>query len=393
MFFFKGPIPASKSWLNRALVIQHFNPDININADSTAADVVYLKNNILSIKNENVFFLGEGGTTLRFFTFLISRYPGVWTLKAHSRLLERPQDDLKHLLNQLGVSVELSSEQIVINSSGWKIPEQIICNQIQSSQFISGLLLSSWNLNNDLQINIKKPILSYDYLKMTISLLKQAGMSIDGIETSNELSIRIKKLQISKVNSLIAELDISSVFSLASCAVVNGNVEIDNWNSHSTQPDVYFLEIFKKMGINFEISYNKFLIKKQNHWKGVEVNLANSPDLFPVLSILCALADGPSFLYGAPQLVYKESNRLDKTCELLSLVGCKFELKNDSLKILGFIEDQNKEMRIEFDCDQDHRMAMSAGLLKLKGFNINIIGASSINKSYPDFWNHIGVKI
>lgn len=392
MFTFKGSISASKSWLNRALVIQHFNPFLKIDARSQADDVVYLQKNLNLIGKENSFYLAEGGTTLRFFSFLISRYPGVWTLTAHPRLLQRPQQDLKVLLNQLGVSVELTNEKIILNSQGWKIPRQIVCDQNQSSQFISGLLLSSWDLESDLEIVIKKPIVSFDYLKMTLELLKQAGMTLETKETFSKLSIRIKKLQKSNVTSLKAELDVSSVFSLASCAVVNGNVEIENWNSQSTQPDLCFLEIFKKMGIPFEITQNKFLIKKQTQWMGAETYLANSPDLFPVLSVLCAFAQGPSYLYGAPQLVHKESNRLMKTHELLTLIGCETEIKNDSLKIFGPLKNENLEKRIEFNCDQDHRMAMAAGLLKLKGFNIHIKGAECVNKSYPQFWNDIGVR-
>lgn len=393
MFSFRGPILTSKSWLNRALVVEHFNKNLKTNATTDSDDVVYLKRAIESVDQTKSFDLGLGGTSFRFFAFLISRHPGHWVLKAHQRLLERPQQEINLILNQLGVKAEFIKNELHIDSQGWQNNGKINCAADVSSQFVSGLLLSCWNLSFDLEIEIKKPISSASYLQMTIELLRQAGMNVQTEENEAHLYCRIPKNQKSQISHLEPELDISSAFSLISAAVLNGEVKITNWQNQSSQPDLVFLDIFKKMNISFFIQEEQFSITKHNNWKAIEYNLNNSPDLFPVLAILCAFADGVSTLFGAGQLKFKESNRIEKTQELLKLAGFKTEVLNDGLLIYGKSSTQDLNKKLKFNPDHDHRMAMAAGLLRLKGYNIEIEKAAVVNKSYPNFWKDIGLHI
>lgn len=410
MFVFNGPVLASKSWLNRALVIQYFNRNLVLDIKSNSDDVASLKRAIESIdqsinqtdQTTHNFDLGLGGTSFRFFCFLISRRPGHWVLNAHERLLQRPQQEVLNILNQLGVTAEFVSGSLHIHSQGWKTVKRISCSGEISSQFISGLLLSCWDLNFDLNIEIRKPIVSYGYLKMTVDLLRAAGLNLLVQEKENSLFYLIAKGQRAQVNYLEPELDMSSTFSLVASALINGEAKITNWNSTSMQPDLDFLNIFKKMDINYDIQDHFFKIEKQNHWKSISYNLNYSPDLFPVLAVLCAFADGVSVLHGVPQLRHKESDRIKKTRELLSLIGTKTEVLPDGLRIYGQtfeeVKKNNSEkikqdinLSLSFDPDHDHRMAMAAALLKLRGYNITIQHPEVVNKSYPSFWRDIGL--
>lgn len=386
MFQFKSDLVLSKSWLNRALIIQHYQPELQFSSDSNSEDVVVLKKSLAELGKTNEYYLGQGGTSFRFFCFLISRYPGTWIVRAHPRLLERPQQGLKDLLDQLGVAVEFKKEEVIIRSEGWKIPDLIECQAQDSSQFISALILNAWNLPKNLNMAILGPIVSEDYLKMSISMLKKFGMKIERTE-----QIRIEKSQIPERLNVPPEVDVSSAFSLAAAAVIAGDVEITNWNPQSLQPDLVFLKLFDQMGISYEQSGDSLKIRQQGSWKAIQVNLNYTPDLFPVLAILCALGKGTSDLYGAEQLQYKESNRLKKTQELLNLVGFHSHLKPDGLIIYGQSSLQNKENRLQFNPDHDHRMAMAAGLLKLAGYNILIQNPEVVNKSYPSFWKDIRI--
>lgn len=393
MFVFRGPISASKSWLNRALVVQHFNADLQLEINSDSEDVISLKNALQSVGHTNEFDLGMGGTSFRFFAFLISRSVGDWKLKAHQRLIERPQQEIINILNQLNVKAELNGKELNIFSRGWSVNKKIVCSADQSSQFVSGLLLSCWNLNSELEVEIKKPIISYGYLKLTIELLFAAGMNIKINDQENFLTIKIPKNQKSQVRLLEAELDISSAFALISAAIVDGSVEITNWNSKSEQPDLAFLNILEKMNISFNIKDHSFSIAKHNNWKSLDYNLIDSPDLFPVLAVLCAFADGVSTLYGATQLRHKESDRIKKTKELLDMISVKTEVLVDGLRIYGQSANQDMKTPLTFDPDHDHRMAMAAALLELRGYNIQIKHPEVVNKSYPSFWKDIGLQI
>ena len=103
---------------------------------------------------------------------------------------------------------------------------------------------------------------------------------------------------------------------------------------------------------------------------------------------LCALAEGNSELYGAPQLVYKESDRIAKMKELLSATGRTVETTNDGVKIGG----KFSPGEILFDPDHDHRLAMAAGVLMLAGVPIRLKHPQVTDKSFPGFWPAIGVR-
>ncbi len=391
MFKYNSNLVLSKSWINRALIIQFYQSKPKLAFDSDSEDVKFLKNAIAQIGRSSTFFLGEGGTSFRFFCLLISRHPGEWTVQGNPRLLERPQKSLKEILNQIGVDCEFYDSKVTLKSKGWEIPQKITFDARESSQFASALILNSWGLKKKLHIEIIKPITSLNYLKMTFLMLEKYGLKYSLLEDEQCLNLQIDQGQLPAANAVIPEVDISSAFSLASAAVINGEVKITNWETDSIQPDVVFLNYFKKMKINFEIDGNILTILKHKSWDCLTADLGQSPDLFPVLCVLCALALGTSNLYGAKQLQFKESNRLLKTKELLDLVGFRSELKEDGIIIHGQSSILDKKLEFKFDPDNDHRMAMAAGLLKLAGYNIHILQPEVVQKSYPKFWHDIQV--
>ncbi|MBC7465032.1 MAG: hypothetical protein H7256_03495 [Bdellovibrio sp.] len=393
MFKFEGPLGMSNSWLNRALILQFYNSKITFDANSRAEDFHNLKQSIDNFQaGKEDFFLGEGGATFRFFSFLVSRLPGQWTMTLHERMTMRPQSELSSILKQLGVEISFQGNTATVKTDDWIVPSVVYCDGSVSSQFISGLLLNSWNLNHDLTIELKRPFVSESYLLLTLDMLKEAGLVVERIDHSDKSIFKVAKYQVPLRSALTAELDVSSAFALICGGAIDGNVHITNWSERSIQPDLAFLKIFDAMKINYNLSGNHFRIEKQTHWKASDQNLINSPDLFPVLSVMAAFAEGNSFLHGASHAKAKESNRLYKTHELLSLCGIQSEYKEDGLIIFGQSSTLDKTSSIFFDPDQDHRMAMAAGLLKLSGFNIQILDSGVVNKSYPQFWEHIEIN-
>jgi 3-phosphoshikimate 1-carboxyvinyltransferase len=58
--------------------------------------------------------------------------------------------------------------------------------------------------------------------------------------------------------------------------------------------------------------------------KALDFNLFQSPDLFPVLAVMCSWAHGVSKLHGAPHLALKESNRIQRVAELFKLLNIHY---------------------------------------------------------------------
>ena len=386
-FSFQGEIPASKSLMNRALLIQSYFPQVEIKGNSNCDDVRHMKMAVVSFIQKKPIFCGDAGTVLRFMGMRCSRESGSYVLNGSERLFKRPHDDLAYLLEQLSVSCNIFSDRTEIVSQGWKKPlVPIQVRRQASSQFASSLLLNSWNLNFDLEFDMK-PGLSEGYWEMSVQMALSLGMII---EKRGDL-YRVPAKQTPHYYQMIMEPDYSCAFAVAAAGALRGQTLITNATAESIQPDFRFLKIMNSMGIKIIRGPQSVKIQAPEELQPVEVNLEHSPDLFPVLAVLCAFANGPSILRGAPHLVHKESNRIEKTAELLKSAGVKCTVKDDGIHIVGGGKNL-APTNFVFDPDQDHRMAMAAGLLKLKGFDIQIKNPQVINKSYPEFWKVIGLN-
>lgn len=391
-FVFDGNIPASKSMMNRGLICQTFAPSLKIIGNSNCEDVRNMKLAIVSMIQKKPIFCGDAGTVLRFIAIRASRIPGTFKLIGSKRLFERPQKDLVYILDQLSVRCQLIQDEVLIHGEGWKKPlVPVRVPRESSSQFASGLLLNAWDLPFDLEFEMKTG-LSESYLQMTVEIVKKLGMQVD---QKNDLW-RIAAKQKPLVDTLVAEPDYSSAFAIAAAAAIGGQATVRGVTEGSLQPDFTFVDILKKMGATAVFQQQpdglrSLIVKKsEGELQPIDYNLQNCPDLFPVLAVLCACAKGESKLYGAPHLKNKESDRIQKISELFNKAGIICSVKDDGVHIVGYGQ-QMKLKDFAFDCDHDHRIAMAAGLLKLRGFGIAIEQPQVVSKSYPEYWQALGI--
>lgn len=386
-------ISSSKSLMNRALILQSYFPDLQIQGSSRCDDVVFLKSSLEKMPSSPEFYVGEGGTTLRFLALRVSRIPGRWILKGKPSLFRRPQQGLMSLMKHFGVESRWSEEHVEVISQGWKIPEAVVPIDVgSSSQFATSLLLNVWNLPEILKFSISSKAHSESYFDLSLKFCRDLGLRIDeSVGQNHDRVFSIPVGQIPKVSTVAVEIDLSSVFSMACLAALHQTTEIKNFPFHSAQPDREFLNFFKKMGITFQSVGTSLIVQKAKALMPLEADLKNTPDLFPVLAALCSQIPGQSHLYGAKQLVHKESNRLLKTKELLDQCGIPNELLSDGLQIWGHQDIKNKK-EITFDPDQDHRMAMAAAVFKSVGYLIKIKNPEVVGKSFPEFWQQSEIQ-
>lgn len=383
---FVGTVPASKSILNRALVLQSYFPKLEIVGDSLCDDVMLMKQALTDLAVGRPAYCGHAGTVLRFLAFKASRIPGEHRLVAEPRLLERPQEELKKILNQLNVEIEYAKDQLWIRGNGWKPQGDTLSVPVhRSSQFLSGVVLNAWNLDFDLYVSPQGPFVSKSYWDLTCKEVASLGLKMNFWD----YDFRIEKNQQIQNTTLIAESDVSSIFALAAIAALCGQARISHFPLTRQQPDIFFLQVFETMGVQFDIKDQVLTVRKTAKLNPISASLRNAPDLFPVLATLCAFADGDSELINTPHLAYKESDRLGKTIELLEKAGVRIEKKEDGVKIFGRTNLETCEF--DYDPSQDHRLAMAAALLMKKGFKINLKTPYVVNKSFPEFWSAIGM--
>ena len=429
-FHYRGTLSASKSMMNRALVLKSFSPDLKILGDSSCDDVRVLKKALhhLKEKKSDVFDCGQGGTCLRFLLARLSRIPGNYFFKTHPTLLKRPHEGLLGALGQMGVQWEIKKNQgISIISRGWEISGPVTLYLNKSSQYASALLLSAWDLPKPLNLHLNEVNHSQSYLNMTLSFLRQMGLDIVEVsrnrfqspppltQTSHKLSARNAKPLVTKprekcglatpqpmatgsvellippkqkIKKFIFEMepDMDSTFALGALATVSGSLELESFPGKSEQPSFAFIKILKKMGgkIKYDPEQERIFIKKTEDLKAIDINLGNYPDLFPILAILLSRARGLSSLHGLDFLIYKESDRLTKVTELLKNMNFKYEKTKNSIIIQGEKE-HNYPPCFDFDPAWDHRMVMAATLATFQGASIRIHQSHAVSKSFPEF--------
>lgn len=380
-FYFIGKAPLSKSLLNRALIIKSWFSDFNIQGTSNCEDILIMKKAIEDFKKKRECYCGLSGTAFRFLAVRMSREKGQFLLNGEKALWNRPMEEISTLLSQLSVDIQKTDKGFLISSDGWKIQGDCIHVPSQiTSQYASALALNSWNFNQDLYFSINKKNVSYLHFEMTVNFLKQLGLTIQ----KREQEFFIPKKQFLKENTYSPEQDKSCLFALAGFSVLNGQAVFLDWEENSLQPDNIFPEILKRMGVPIKHKNKQLLISKYTHLKPIQIHLNNFPDLFPILCILCAKAEGLSKLLGLSHLAFKESNRLSKIKELLDCCGISTQIQEDKFFIQG------KKIWPEvspfiFDTAKDHRMVMAGELVASLGVPITVKGKSSVNKSFPEF--------
>lgn len=401
-FRFRGRIPASKSILNRLLILRSFESGLTIDGDSHSDDVVKMKSALASLLGKDdgeTADCGSAGTTLRFLALRASRISGTHYLSGSRRLFERPQDELVHLIRQLGCEAELSSQRLTIRGSGWRIPEEgLVIDRSVSSQFASGVLLSAWDLPVPLRMRFAGDIVSESYFAMTVELVQRAGLRMTR-PASTELVVEPRSRLVPQ--TIVAESDLSSAFSVAALAAVAGRAEFESYPARSLQPDGVFVEILRRMGCRVEfVEVGDVLMveRPSGNLRPIDWDLRESPDLFPVLSVVCAFADGRSRLHGAPHLAHKESNRIEKSAELIRIMGRESRAIEGGLEIEGRAPDAKPVDRDDacqkiisvYDTDHDHRLAMAAAVARAGGVAVRILHPEVVTKSFPEFFDIAG---
>ena len=391
-------LSSSKSVYLRALMVQNYFSSLKIRGHSQCEDVQYMKKSLAALgAGEETLDCGEGGAPLRFMALRASRQKGIYRLRGSSRLFSRPQEGLLSLLKQLGVRAKLKPpRELMIESQGWRPHRNVLALEMhQSSQFASALFLNSWLLDFDLNIQMQGKVFSQSYWKMTYKMLEKMGMEI---EEKDHCLWRIKAHQHLKVFQWECEVDMDHVFALGVGMLFQGKSlhfkkVSRQYVSASLQPSAQFVELLKVMGIPLSLDEKGFYLPSppEGSWsnlKPLEKNLGDCPDLFPLLALLCVLAKGKSHLFGAPQLAYKESHRLEKVHELLTLLGVKSERKEEGLFIWGKGKLPVPQPFV-FDPDEDHRLAMACGILREAGYPLILKNSHCVRKSFPDFWEKL----
>ncbi len=327
---------------------------------------------------------GNSGTTMRFLTALASLKTGITLLDGSERMRKRPMGELLSGLGELGVRA--------YSQNGDDCPPVIVASQgltggrarirgVESSQFLSSLLMVAPYAQRDVQLEVADSLASRPYVGIT-----QEVMSAFGMEVRNQgyHSFFIKAGQRYLPQKYRIEGDASNAsYFFSAAAVCGGRVRVANLNPATIQGDIGYLEILEKMGCHV-IRGSDWIDVVSGDLRGVEVDMNGMPDLVPTLTVTAAFARGKTVIRNIGHLRLKESDRIHGLTVELSKMGVRVREGEDRLEIEG-----GKVRGAEIETYNDHRMAMSFAIAGLAIPGVKIKEERCVDKSFPGFWNEL----
>jgi 3-phosphoshikimate 1-carboxyvinyltransferase len=291
----------------------------------------------------------------------------------------RPMQPLIEALNGLGVRCESTRGNglapLIVRG-----PNQGVRTSIRgdvSSQFISSLLISSAVKEVDTTVRLTTPLKSRPYVDITVEMMSRFGTKCQ----STEDGFFVPGGQRYQPQDYTVPGDFSSAAFPLAAAALTGEVTVRNLDPADRQGDRFFLDILKGLGADIRWS-GRDLRCAQGELQGMEIDLGDAPDLFPIVAVLCTQAKGESRITNAAHVRLKESDRIAATTAFLRDMGAEVEEMADGCVVRG----KSKLRGARVSSLNDHRIMMAAAVAALVAEGETIISDGDCHRiSYPDF--------
>lgn len=361
----------------------------NISVEGNTLNIEPINRNA---KNENIDLnCNESGSVLRFILPIVSALGLNATIDGKGRLPMRPLGEIIEVMRAHGAS--FTADRLPLTVSGMLTSGKYEINASISSQYITALLMALPLLKGDSEIVLIGDLKSKGYVDITIEVLRIYGIIIKN--TPSGYLIKGNQKYIAPQNIAVEGDWSNAAFPLIG-GLLCGDVTVKNLNQESSQGDKEIIKILTDMNaniiakksLNYAFSTDFRAIKSE--LTAINVDISDIPDAAPILSVACAAAKGSSTLIGVERLRAKECDRLEAIIDMLTKIGIKTDYTTDKLIIHGDTTClANGEKLIMLSSYNDHRMAMSAGIIGALRGNVTVTDAESVNKSYPTFWEEL----
>ena len=310
----------------------------------------------------------ESGSTLRFLLPLALLCGKRVTFTGSEKLMSRPLFVYEEICKDQNIIFEKGKNSLTVCGKLKKCEYSVPGNV--SSQFVTGLLFALPFLGES-KIMLTTALESKSYIDITLSVMKKYGVSANW---QNAGTLYLGPEQTFKAVGMTAEGDCSSAAFLSAFNLLGGSVTVGGIESDTLQGDRVYQEYFELLEQGTPV-----------------LDLADCPDLAPILMTLAAYKNGAVFKNTA-RLKMKESDRGEVMKEELSAFGADITvLENEIIVKKAPLHAPDRAL-----CGHnDHRVVMSLAVL-LSAFSGEIEGAQAADKSFPTFFEaikNLGIRV
>ena len=327
-------------------------------------------------------FLGNNGTALRFLTALVCLGRGRYVLTGEKRLQERPVGPLVSALQDMGVEITCRNNcpPVQVTANGLK-GGSISLADIESSQYVSALLLCGPYTAKGIELALTGNIVSMPYIDLTIRVMRDFGARITATGHDHFI-VGTQAIYAGRDYYVEGDASSASYFFLAA-ALMKRPVRVYGVRRKSAQGDIQLLAILEALGCR---------ITDGENWVGVSMatdlasgdmtfDLGDMPDMVPTVGVLAAFRKGRTMITNVAHLRIKESNRLAAMAAELNRIGIHASELPDGLLVEGGSSHSGA-----IQTYNDHRIAMSFAIAGLVTPGIEIADKKCVDKSFPGFW-------
>jgi len=146
----------------------------------SAADGFFISGTAGKILNSGKeIFLGNNGTALRFLVVLVTLGSGKYVLTGGGRLCERPVGALAEALRSMNVDITCTNNcpPVTVNAAGLS-GGKITLKDIESSQYVSALLLCAPYTKKGIDLSLQGEIVSAPYIDLTVGVMRNFGAKV-----------------------------------------------------------------------------------------------------------------------------------------------------------------------------------------------------------------------
>jgi 3-phosphoshikimate 1-carboxyvinyltransferase len=309
---------------------------------------------IIDVKNS--------GTTIRFMTAVSSLSSNPVILTGDESIQRRPMAPLLNSLKELG------AEAYSLKNNG--CPPIRVKGRLKggrailkgvSSQFLSSLLIACPLADSDTELKVTD-LKSRPYVEMTLSHLKRTGIKVQNTKDTFKIP---GKQRIKATNYKVPGDYSSAAFFLGAAFITHSSIHLKGLDPKDVQGDKAIFTIIEEM--------------KKGSYR--EIDLSNTPDLLPIVSVLACYAKGRTIIKNVEHARLKESDRITCMCSELRKMGASIKERKD-----GLVIEKSELKGEELDGHKDHRVVMALAVAGLGAEGTTVIKDSeTISVSFPDF--------
>jgi 3-phosphoshikimate 1-carboxyvinyltransferase len=329
---------------------------------------------------------GNSGTTMRLLCGLVATVPGTHHLDGDGSLRRRPMDRVARPLEAMGALVSGHGERRTPPLEVRGQPLRAIRYElpVASAQVKSSILLAA--LAADGPTVVIEPVRTRAHTEAMLARAKariEVALRPDGRHTT------LWPSAIAPVDWRVpADPSQAAFFVVAALLAEHGELRIEGIDL--SEERVGYLQVLEAMGGHVVRQPGRGGVgdvrTSSSTLTGTLVAASTVPSLdeVPILAVAAAAASGTTRFHEVDELRVKETDRLAATLRLLEALGATAAVVGDALVVDG-LGTARSFLRVEFDAQGDHRMAMAAAVAATVGSGGVVAGFAGVATSYPGF--------